>query len=64
LEERSEDSRDSACVEIEISKLENENSRNRAMELSKLKNENSRDGARVEIEISKLKNEGSRESRN
>ena len=59
-----EDSRDRACVEIEvsklksedsrdreISKLKSENSRNRAIELSKLKNENSRDCVRVEIEL-------------
>ena len=51
-----EDSRDRACVEIEISKLRNENSRHR--EISRLKNESSRNRA---IELSKLKNENSRD---
>ena len=44
--------------------MKNENSRPRAIELSKLKTDNSRDGARVAIQISKLQHESPRESRN
>ena len=51
-----EDSCDRACVEIDVSTLESENSRDR--EISQLKSE---DSCNCAIELSKLRNETSRE---